>query len=555
VTERARPSWFSSYAPVLGLLLLGLVLRLGGAAAHWQWFDGQHPSVWEKSKLELSQDANQYIQQADPDTWASPQYKAWAERTYFRPPLASYYFVGLFRAVHFDRMMAAGVQALLATLACFLLFLSVRRVFGRTIALVTLAAIAVHPVLMFYDVSFEDSTLALFLLSATLFLVLWARDGRPARWLLPGTTAGLMLLARASLFIVIVGIAVLLAGWAKKGRGKSLLACLVPVVYVLAPVIWHNHSVSGRFIAVVDSAGQNLFWGNNPFPDYRLSVQGYWNILDVDVGSPADLLTQGLKARTGAQFSDEAYMAAAVSFLKSHPVRAFGGFLDKAWRHLSNYEIPRDTNFETLRDNVLVWRLPFVPFSVLLVLAFIGARGLDKRLAWLFLLPWLAALFSEVVFFNASRYRALCMPFLIPFAIRALQMGYAAAKNRVWRKPILGAALVVLAFVAGAFAVTPAERTRHVAVDRFKDAMLESYADEYGTWQRFSEDRFRRSLEDAGRLDPENLDVFVIEQKYLIAQGKTSQAFALISFRETRCRPDEWLCHEICSHLKGMVGR
>jgi hypothetical protein len=122
---------------VLGLLLLGLVLRLAGAAAHWQWFDVQHPSVWEKSKLELSQDANQYIQQADPDTWASPLHRPWAEQTYFRPPLASFYFVGLFRTVNFDRMKAAGVQALLAAIAYFFLFVSVQRIFGRTIGLVT----------------------------------------------------------------------------------------------------------------------------------------------------------------------------------------------------------------------------------------------------------------------------------------------------------------------------------------------------------------------------------------------------------------------------------
>jgi 4-amino-4-deoxy-L-arabinose transferase-like glycosyltransferase len=534
---------------------LGLALRLWGAAAHWQWFDQQHPLTWEKSKLELSQDANQYIQQADPDTWASPLHRSWAEQTYFRPPLASYYFAGLFRAVHFDRMLAATAQALLATLACFLIFLSAQRMFGRTIALVSLAAIAVHPVLMFYDVSFEDSTLSLLLLSATLCLVLWARDGKHWRWLLPGTSAGLMLLARPSLSVVVIGVAVLLIGWARQGRGKALLAFAVPVAYVVAPVIWHNHAVSGRWIAIADSAGRNLFWGNSEFPDYRLSVQGYWNIREVDVGSPADLLTQGLKARTGQRWADPAFRAAALSFLTAHPGQALVGFLDKAWRHLSNYEIPRNTNFETLRGNVLVWRLPFVPFSMLLVLALVGARGLDRREAWLFLLPWLAALFSEVVFFNASRYRALCVPFLIPFAIRALQTGYVSAKSRGWRRPLLGAAAVVLVWVAGAFAVSSTERTRQVAVDHFKDAMLESYADENGTWQRFSEERFRRFLDDARRLDPQNLDAFVVAVKHLLSRGGNFPALALIDFRETQCRPEEWLCREVCGYLRAVAAR
>jgi 4-amino-4-deoxy-L-arabinose transferase-like glycosyltransferase len=537
------------------LLLLGLVLRIWGAAEHWRWFDQRHPVTWERSKLELSQDANQYIQQADPDTWASPLHRLWTERSYFRPPLASYHFVVLFRTVHFNRMLAAGAQALLATLASLLLFLSVRRVFGRTVGLLALAAMAIHPVLMFYDGSFEDSTLAFFMQAATLWLALWAREGKPVRWLLPGTAGGLMLLARPSLVLVVAGLLVLLLGWAGKGRAKAALAYILAVAYVIAPAIWHNHSISGRLTPVADSIGQNLFWGNNPFPDYRLSVQGYWNIRDVDRGSAASLLAQGLKARTGKEFADAAYLASAITFMKEHPGQALRGLVDKAWRHLSSYEIPRNTNFEELRKNVLVWRLPYLPFAALLVLALLGARGLDRRLTWLFLLPWVAALFSEVVFFNASRYRALSVPFLIPFAVRALLMAYAGARARSWRPLVLGAALAGVAVVAGAFSVSTAERTRHVAVDRFKDAMLESYADVDGAWQRFSEERFRRFLEEARRLDPLNLDAFAVEQKYRISQGQRYPVFAMTSFRETQCRPGEWLCRDVCAHLKAMAVR
>jgi hypothetical protein len=371
--------WFSSYAPVFGLLVLGVVLRLAGASAHWQWFDREHPSLWETSKLELSQDANQYIQQADPHTWASPLHRKWTERTYFRPPLASYYFVGLFRAVRFDRMLAASAQAGLAALAYLLLFLSVRRVFGRGIALGTLAVVALHPVLMFYDVSFEDSTLAFALLSATIYAALWARDGQAARWLVPGTAAGLAILARPNLLVAVAGVVFLAAAWSTKSRARVLIALLFPSVCLLTPVLWHNYSASKRLVPVADSAGQNLYWGNGELADYRVSIQGYWNILEVDRGGPVDLLTQGLKARTGKQFAEDAYRSAAIDFMAEHPVQALGRFLTKAWRHLSTYEIPRNTDFEILRQNVLVWRLPFVPFAAILVLALVGLRGIDRR--------------------------------------------------------------------------------------------------------------------------------------------------------------------------------
>ncbi len=538
---------------MLGLLALGLVLRIWGATEHWRWFDGQHPATWEKSKLELSQDANQYIQQADPGTWASHLHRTWTARSYFRPPLASYHFVALFRAVDFHRLAAAGAQALLAALASLLVFLSVARVLGRAAGLLTLAALAVHPVLMFYDVSFEDSTLAYFVLAATLWLTLWARDGRPARWLAPGTAAGLLLLARPSLALVVAGLPVLLLGRVTKGRVQAGLAYLLAVAYVIAPAIWHNHAISGRLTPVADTLGQNLYFGNGPFPDHRLSVQGYWNIRDVDRGSPANLLTQRLKARASTGFADAAYLSAALAFMKERPGQALAGFLGKAWRHLSSYEIPRNANFDELRKNVLVWKLPFLPFAVLLALALLGARGLDRRLAWLFLLPWVAALFSEVVFFNASRYRALSVPFLLPLAARALLLAADRVRERSWRRLLPSAAVVALAFVLGPLPVSAAERTRHVAVDRFKDAMLESYADEDGGWRRFSEERFRRYLDEARRLDPLNLDAFAVEQKYRIMQGQAYPAFVMTSFRETQCRPDEWLCHDVCAYLKAMA--
>ena len=85
--------------------------------------------------------------------------------------------------------------------------------------------------------------------------------------------------------------------------------------------------------------------------------------------------------------------------------------------------------------------------------------------------------------------------------------------------------------------------------------MLESYAEDDGTWRRFSEGRFLRSLETARRLDPDNLDAFVLEQKYQISEGKISEVIAAASAREQRCRPGEWLCHEICGHLRWMVGQ
>ena len=118
-----------------------------------------------------------------------------------------------------------------------------------------------------------------------------------------------------------------------------------------------------------------------------------------------------------------------------------------------------------------------------------------------------------------------------------------------------GVVAVVLAIAAGVFAVPASERTRYAAVDRFKAAMLQSYADEDGVWLRISEPQFLANLGASLRLDPDNLDAFTVAQKHLIGEGKADQSFAEVAERERRCHGDDWLCHAACDYLRMAMGR
>ena len=140
-------------------MLAGFLVRVAGADAYWKWFDREFPQTWQVSKLDLSQNGMQYVLQADPGTWNSPHFRGWDDRPYFRPPLASYYFVGLFRLFHFSRLAVSAVQALLATLAYLFAYLTAVRFLGRRVGLLALVLLILHPVLMFEDTSFEDSVL------------------------------------------------------------------------------------------------------------------------------------------------------------------------------------------------------------------------------------------------------------------------------------------------------------------------------------------------------------------------------------------------------------
>lgn len=503
--------------------------------------------------MALSPDGSQYVQQADPGTWASHLHRGWSERAFFRPPLPSYYFAGLLPAVHFDRLAVSFVQSLLAVFAYGLIYLVVLRRIGVAVALATLAVLALHPVLMFFDSSLEDSSLGLLCLALTVFTADWARDGASARWLAPGTAFGLAVLARPQFAILVLGLGGL--AWLAHRKFRALAALAISVLYVVAPAVWHNHSASGRWSLVSDTFGQNMYWGNGPNPEYRTSVLGYWNIWELDQGSPSSLLVDGLKRRTGQSSADSAFLTETTRSMSENPGRALAAIADKAWRHLSSYEIPRTCNFSLIREHVLIWRIPYLPFAVFLGLALLGLRGLERRTAWLFLLPWLATLFTELLFFNASRYRAMAVPFLVPLAMRGLFSVIESIRARRWRELALPGSLLAGLGLLGAAAVTPKERDRHEAAQYFIESVVESYADEFGGWNRFSEERFQHYLGLARQIDPDNLDAFSVEQKLRLREGKIDEAGAAIQARRARCGAGEWLCEDVCDQLAIMAQR
>lgn len=535
------------------LLLAALALRVASAYSYWSWFDERHPQTWAVSKIALSPDGSQYVQQADPGTWASHLHRSWSDRAFFRPPLPSYYFAGLLPALNFDRLAVSFVQSFLAVFAYWLIYLVVLRRIGVAAALATLAVLALHPVLMFFDSSLEDSSLGLLCLALTVFTTDWARDGGSLRWLAPGTAAGLAVLARPQFAILVLGLGIL--AWLAQRRFRALAAFGVSVLYVVAPAVWHNHSASGRWSLVSDTFGQNLYWGNGPNPEYRTSVLGYWNIWELDQGSPSSLLVEGLKRRTGQNSADSAFLTETTRSMSDHPGQALATIAEKAWRHLSSYEIPRTCNFPLIRGHVPVWRIPYLPFALVLGLALLGVRGLERRTAWLLMLPWLATLFTELLFFNASRYRALALPFLVPLAMRGLFSVIELIRTRRWRELAMPGTLLAGLALLGATAVTAKERDRHEAAQYFIESMMESYADEFGGWNRFSEERFQHHLGLARQIDPDNLDAFSVEQKLRLREGKIDEASAAIQARRARCRAGEWLCEDVCDQLATIAHR
>ncbi len=536
------------------ILLAGLLLRIVAADSYWKWHDRAFPGAWEVSRLVLSHDGQQYIHQARPDTWRSahPYYQEWERKPYYRPPLASYYFMYLFRASSFDRPAVSIVQSVLAVGAYLFLFLMARHLFSFRIALLSLLVLAFHPVLIFYDTSFEDSPPALFLLSLALSLVVRPQGRAWRRWVPPGILMGMTLLVRPNLAIIFPFLAVYLWLLEPGGRAGRTLQFSLPVLVLLSLPVWHNYRASGRLTFVTDTAGENLYWGNNAHPDYRITTQGFWRIPLVDYDNPARLLFDAIRENTGEQTLDRAFRAQVVSYVREKPLEAGYGLLRKAIRHLSNYEIPRNRNFSWLGTSSLPFRLPLVPYSILAGLALLGWVTVAPRSRPLLVLvaPWIAVFLAEVIFFNASRYRALGLPFLVPLAVAGAFAVSRELSRRRWSRSTGAVLLISLFYLAGRYCVPDGEKQSYLSASYYKAAMLEAYAGPDGEFRLISEDRFTENLRRSLLLDPANLDAFSMEVKYLTVAGRLQEADRLLREQRERCPGHDFLCSRVCTSLE-----
>jgi 4-amino-4-deoxy-L-arabinose transferase-like glycosyltransferase len=552
-------AWPSARGLLVAIVLAaGFLLRLWTAHAYWSWFDREFPGAWERSRVVVSQDGTQYVQQADPDSWQRPLRGHWQERPYYRPPLASYYFVFLSRATGFDRLAISACQALLALLACLAIYRLVERTCGFRTALASLLWSCLHPVLVYFDVSFEDGALALVLLA--LALATFVRHGeRSLRGLAAaGTFMGLAILARPNTALVSVCLLIALGRTGGKRRRIAAFAFAVPVVILAGLPTLHNYRASGRFAFVVDTNGENLYWGNGARPEDRILLQGFWDIPQVDVGSPGWLLIRDLTARHAERSIDRAFRAEVLAHARAQPLDVAWGLVSKAARHFASDEIPRNENFETLRQAAPVFRWPYPPYPVTACLALIGFVSLpaaQRRWRWILLSPWISAFATEVVYFNASRYRSACLPFLLPLAVLGVRRCYEEIRAR---RPLpIGAIAVALAtaYFVGDSIVSPLERRQHLSASAFKSAMLEAYADDTGQLRVPDEGRFLRRLKTALELEPRNLAALAVQATYLTATGRREEALAARDSCCPRCDASDRLCASTCERLAATTPR
>jgi 4-amino-4-deoxy-L-arabinose transferase-like glycosyltransferase len=413
---------------------------------------------------------------------------AWPE-AFFMPPFYPY-LLGLVDFIFGAHpFIVVFIQVLLGSGSAVLVYLLALRFFNKRVALLSFIGYLLCGNVLFLDTVFLPNAFTVFGELLVLWLLLPARNRRPAqssptssqsavrspqslvlRFGLVGVLLGLLALIRAEtlLFLPLLLI-IILVGQTRRSaptdrRSSSIVYRLSSIVLgtalVIAPVFLHNLVVAKDPTLISYNGGLNLYLGNNPKadgtwqPSYPLVQTGSVTIETLKRNS---LIRDSVVMKPSE--SSSYWTRRALTFVKANPGKFMWLVARKLELFASSYEIPNNYYYDLARDRSLFLKLAFLPFGLILALGLAGmvlriseregrhAAGgmrLAERGFYLFFLVYLAA---SLLIFTVSRLREPAVPLLVIFGSYFALQAY-----QEWRKPkVIILSVIALAVLAVSF--------------------------------------------------------------------------------------------------------
>ena len=445
---------------------------------------------------------------------------------FWQPPLYQYFLGGIYFLFGPHILAAKIIQALIGATSCLLTFLIGKRLFSRSVGVISGLIMAFYGPMIFFNGQLLSTGPEVFLDLLALRLFLAATDKpRTSRWFACGLVTGAAAVARPTILVILAEAVVVLiiiairrkslGGWAADTFSLVLGAALA-----IAPATACNYLVERRPVLICTNGGVNLFIGNNPHAEETIAIRpgiDWKNLLDQG-------WTTGAPTRIEL---DQYFFSEAKSFFLERPGDAASNLLRKARLFWSSYETPRNVDIYVFTKysrllSLLVWRQGSFsfPFGVLAPLAFLGIITGCKGYRGKVMLVVFVLLYSLAViaFFNAARYRLPLVPVLSIFAAA----GIIWLLRQVRIRRYLRAAAAALASIAVGILVNLPVRAPSDGVNFHAELYnflgmrdLHTHNDPAG-----AEEEFRRSL----RIDPGYAVVHGRLGSVLAEQGKVNEA-------------------------------
>ena len=333
----------------------------------------------------------------------------------YHPPGYYYFLAGIYAIAGHSYLAVRIAQSLLGALTCVGIYLMGKELFGDTAGLLAAAAAAVYPPLIFYTGVLLTETLSVFLLSATVCLLL-RYSRQPSRHALLGVAGLLLGCAAITRGILIVTVPFVLLwlpliadhwpGWPTATR--KALALIVPVIAVIAPVTLRNYQIHERFVLISTNGGVNFFLGHGGTQRRKNKVR---NLPEVVVEGQVIGVSPLAQPEEEARFYQLGWEYIEENLLRTG--RSVPGKLIRMYWD-SDYWPASDVQAKIMRSaDWVLWKLLLLPLSMVGIAL---CSPEERRRAALCYLLMASSLAVPLIFWTMPRFR---VPFLPCFAALA----------------------------------------------------------------------------------------------------------------------------------------
>ena len=414
--KRARRQSVPFVWQLIAVASLGLIVRL---VYVWQIRDSPFFDV-------LMGDARRY------DSWATEIAAGdlIGRDVFYQAPLYPYFLGTVYAIAGHSLLVVRVCQALIGTASCVFLALAARRVCSERAGLVAGLALALYAPAVFFDGLIQKSSLDLFFVSLSLWIISGLVDmpTSRSRWLWLGIAMGALALTRENALIFVAAVLLWPPGRLQLTQRQRVLNAGVLVLgltLVLFPVALRNRLVGGEWHLTTSQFGPNLYIGNNP------SADGTYSALREGRGTPEYERQDAIdlaEAATGRRLTPGEVSAfwvhETVKFARSEPGAWLTLMARKAalvWNRTEFVDTESQASYEEWSP--LVRGLAYVGhFGVLVPLAVFGVLATWHHRSRLGAYYAMAITYAAavVMFYVSARYRLPLVPFLILFASAGL---------------------------------------------------------------------------------------------------------------------------------------
>lgn len=243
--------WVRRHRFLLILLALSLVVRVAMSVDRDRWPFSEDEHHWERLGLLY---ATHGLWEADTGS--------------YRPPLYPLMIGAVYTVLGADPLAIRILQACLATLTVFLVYLCARRLGSERIALTSAALAAVYPLWTFVStMMMAETLLVLLVVTSVLLTVRFVESPGVDRGLALGFVLGLGILCKPVVLLwalVLIPAAWLRGGADVRGRANATVAVAAGLLFAVTPWTIRNEVVTGHRLLVSTNLGMNLMIGHEP---------------------------------------------------------------------------------------------------------------------------------------------------------------------------------------------------------------------------------------------------------------------------------------------------